>query len=223
MSKKLTLEQKIQRLKDIEEVQRVMSRYEYFHLADLREEMIGLFAQRRDTSSGNNMTVSVGFENVRAFMRSVGGGTPKPGSLNIHALTTPAIEVARDGHTAQGLWIAPGAETVVEEGKPPSAYWTMIRIGTDFIKEGQQWKIWHYHRFDIFTVAYGDSWAKVSSGAGGAPTTNTPLPGTRPSAYHWAYSPTVAVENIPPPPQPYETWDDSRSYARYQLSAGKQE
>lgn len=220
MSAKPTIEQKLQKLKDIQDVQNVMSRYEYFHVANLKEAMIDLFARKAPgVSSGNNHTVSIGFEQVQAFMRAVGAGGDTIGSLNLHVLTTPVIEVAGDGKTAQGLWIASGAEASVT-GPKPSATWTLIKIAADFIKEDGDWKIWHYHRFDIFAVPYAESWATARENSG-LPVAMKLPEGTKPSAYSWVYGPGVKAENIPAPPEPYETWNESRSAARYQLF-GKQ-
>jgi hypothetical protein len=215
MARNLTQRQKIQRLKDLQEVQNVMSRYEYYHVANMKEEMIDLFARRTaGVSSGNVNTVSVGFDNVARFMRSVGGGGDNIGSLNLHALTTPVIEVAADGKTAQGIWISPGAEASARGGKLSST-WTLIKIGADFVKEDGVWKLWHYHRFDIFSVPYGQSWAGAGESAGQP--AMVPPAGTSPSRYSWAYRTTVRAENVPAPPEPYDTWDESRSMARYQL------
>lgn len=220
MTAKLTIEQKLQKLKDIQDVQNVMSRYEYFHVANMKEAMIDLFARKAPgVSSGNNNTVSIGFDKVQAFMRAVGAGGDNIGSLNLHVLTTPVIEVANDGKTAQGLWISPGAESSIRTGKA-TATWTLIKIAADFIKEDGVWKLWHYHRFDIFAVPYGESWAVAREGGGPPPAMKLPE-GTKPSAYSWVYGPGVKADNIPAPPEPYETWDESRSAARYQLF-GKQ-
>jgi hypothetical protein len=207
---------KIQLLADIKEIQNVMSLYEYFHVADLKEEMIALFARKTPgVKSANNLTITEGFDHVAKFVRSVGtipGVDPAVahlGSLHLHTLTTPVIEVAGDAKTAQGVWLSPGCETGRENGDV-TAFWTWIKIAGDFVKEDGQWKIWHYHRYDIFTTPYGQSWTEVS-GAGTAPAARKLPEGTRPSNYSWVYGKNMRTENVPAPPTPYETWDDSRA------------
>lgn len=220
MARELTLQEKIQRLHDIRQVQHVMSRYEYLHAAGLQEQMADLFARKAaGVTSGNNNFVVVGAENVRNFMLSVGRGGPKPGTMNLHLLTTPVIEVARDGQTAQGLWLSPGAESFIVEGKP-DAHWTSIRIASDFIKEDEEWKLWHYHRFDVYEARYGESWVAEATGETAPPRLRKLPEGAKPSAHSWSYSRTTRVPNIPAPPEPYDTWSDARSSARYQLPAG---
>ena len=64
------------------------------------------------------------------------------GSLVIHALTAPYIEVAGDGKTAQGLWYSPGAVGGVHPGRADGMK-KYEKYGVDFIKEDGAWKIWH--------------------------------------------------------------------------------
>lgn len=216
MKRARSLQEKMQLLADIQVIQNVMSLYEYFHVADLKEDIIALFAQKSPgVKSANNNTITEGFDNVAKFMRSVGsapGSASALGSLHLHTLTTPVIEVAGDGRTAQGVWLSPGCETGRENGKI-SALWTWIKIAADFVKEDGQWKIWHYHRYDLFTTPYGRSWAEIS-GSGPAQAARNLPEGTRPSDYSWVYGKAVRAENVPAPPTPYETWDDSRAYVR---------
>lgn len=206
----MPLERMVQRLEDINEVQRVMARYEYFHIADMRDEMVGLFASKTPgvRTANNNFTIE-GFDNVAHFMRTVGvrPDGDRRGALGIHILTTPVIEVASDGKTAQGVWISPGAQTVSKPGGGLSGEWTWIKVATDFVKEDGVWKIWRYHRYDIFTTPVGQSWAQVSSEGNGP---HGPLPpGARPATQRWVYSPKVATENVPAPPTPYDVWTDA--------------
>ena len=64
------------------------------------------------------------------------------GSMLMHMLTAPYIEVAADGLTAQGLWYAPGQVTVAHPDGVDAMY-MYERYGVDFIKEDGEWKIWH--------------------------------------------------------------------------------
>ena len=59
----------------------------------------------------------------------------------MHCMTTPIIEVAKDGETAKGLWLMYGAETMKKEDGKVSAYWAAGQFAMDFIKEDGEWKI----------------------------------------------------------------------------------
>lgn len=64
----------------------------------------------------------------------------------MHASTTPVIEVADDGKTAQGAWYSPGVGIlpVYEDGKIHlQAMFFFEKYGADFVKEDGKWKIWH--------------------------------------------------------------------------------
>ncbi len=63
-------------------------------------------------------------------------------SLHIHTLTTPVIQVARDGQTARAVWMCPGLEGTTL---------TWIKYGCDFKIQDGRWKIWHLHVYGILT------------------------------------------------------------------------
>jgi hypothetical protein len=84
--------------------------------------------------------------------------------------------------------------------------------------------------FRIFEVAYDRSWAAVPPGPPDGSNANLTgyelararllqsMPAEarpdRPNSCSWIYSPRVAWENVPRPPEPYDTWDDSRAYVK---------
>jgi len=65
------------------------------------------------------------------------------GSMIMHTLTTPIIEVAGDGRTAKGMWYSPGQVTEIGSDGKPIAMWMWEKYGVDFVKEGGKWKLWH--------------------------------------------------------------------------------
>jgi len=217
MAKK-SLEERIQRIEDIHEIQNLMSRYEYLHTAGLQDETAELFAKKTPGVRGEIANWGV-YEGVQGIRRLYPGlhkyleGDPT-GNMFMHALTTPVIEVAGDGKTAKGVWISPGHETKEVEGKL-RAIWCWIKYGNDFVKEDGKWKIWHLHVYGIFVTPYEKNWIE---GSGEIPvdiSSRVPdeLKADR-SATHpfWLYSPTKTTENVPAPPEPYETFDEKAAY-----------
>jgi hypothetical protein len=213
MPKLLTIHQKLQLLSDIHEIQNLMSRYEYLHVANMHQETTELFAQRSPGVKLENGArgIYLGIEGVRRFYGDLSKGMgDNIGHLHLHTSTTPVIEVAGDGETAQGVWVSPGVETSpAKDGGQPSAMWAWIKYGVDFIKEGGEWRIWHLHMYRLFITSYDKSWAEGEP----APAKQA-ADADRANSYDWVYRRTARAENVPLPPVPYERWDESRSYVK---------
>ena len=206
-----SLEERIQRLEDIHEIQNLFSRYEYYHTADMQEETVELYAQKAPDVSAEiaNWGVYVGIEGIKRLFLGLhrqGGEEALIGGMHMHTLTTPVIEVAGDGKTAKGVWISPGHETM-KAGEKPQAAWCWLKYGCDFIKEDGKWKIWHSHVYPIFMTPYEKSWVEAPPSTSFPRTVPDELKPDRSTTHLWEYSPDRKIENVPAPPEPYETWD----------------
>ena len=163
-----TDEQLIQRVTDVMEIRNVMGKHVYYHAKGLHErELKEIWVQKPENqataSFGQNWGYNVGMaridayygkgsvENFRKDLEELATYDPSVevspenlgiGSLVIHALTAPYIEVAGDGKTAQGLWYSPGAVGGVHPGRADGMM-MYEKYGVDFIKEDGAWKIWH--------------------------------------------------------------------------------
>jgi hypothetical protein len=136
------------------------------------------------------------------------------GVLNVLALTTPVIEVAGDGKTAKGVWITPGLHTLAPEGKL-QAFWVWCKYGIDFVKEDGKWKFWHVYTYGLIYTPFEKSWVEIARAkAEGIPSVPDGLKPDRPATHKWMYSLTAKTENVPTPPEPYETWDESTAYVK---------
>jgi hypothetical protein len=134
------------------------------------------------------------------------------GVMNIHALTTPVVEVAGDGKTAKGIWLSIGVETGPEPGKDkPQGYWAWCKYGVDFIKEEGKWKIWHLHVYGLFRTPYEKSWVEAEK-PGVLPIPEELKPDRATTHPLWTYSPTAVAELVPAPPEAYDTWDEATAY-----------
>jgi len=211
----MEIKDRILRLEDIQEIQNLMGKYSYYRTAGLYDFILEMFARK---TAGLKVEISdwgiwEGAEGIQKLYngtyRMLEGD--RKGLLNVQTLTTPVIEVARDGQTAKAVWISPGFQTISPGGKL-QAYWTWFRYGVDFIKEDDRWKIWHMHQYDIFLTPYNKSWTDAP------PLPPPPLPdeikADRAPTYHSVYRPDKKTENIPAPPEPYEKWDENTSYIK---------
>jgi hypothetical protein len=232
---KISLEQRIERLEAAREVQNVMSRYAYMHTAGLHRECVSLFTANQPDAKIEMMWGI--YEGKDAAYRCYaidhanleGQGEIRRGRMQMHALTTPLIEVAGDAKTAKAVWIASGHESAAGKGKA-LANWAWCKYGADFMKEDGKWKIWHLRVYGIFMTDYNKPWTEVTGPIGSHNEFMELTPGVklvpgeppafkfsvdRPSSGGWEYRPDALYPyDQPLPPQPYETWDDSMSYIK---------
>ncbi len=236
MSKK-SLEERVQRLEDIHEIQNAMSRHGYYHSAGMhREELENIWAQKTPGVSwesgdlgrfegieairecyvdGKEMLGEMNLKEMRKLYPEIKDEDKNKsvGTLNVHTLTTPVIEVAEDGKTAKGVWMSPGNVTQLAGGKL-RAFWMWEKYGVDFVKEDRKWKIWHFHVYTDLMTPYEKSWVEQSLEP--SPTPEFP-PGfpkpNRPAITSYPqYSPFTVPQFEPKPPEPYRTFDETFSY-----------
>jgi hypothetical protein len=214
-----SLGEMVQRLQDIHEIQNLMGKYEYLHVAGMHDETAELFALKTPGVKAEMVYgVYEGAEGIKRLYgpthRFAEGMGDRTGQMHLHALTTPVIEVAGDGKTAKAVWISPGVETGRDfDTKELEANWCWCKYGIDFIKEDGKWKIWHLHVYGMIWTPYEKSWVEAC----GSPSMDflpEELRADRPPTYNWLYQPTLETEYVPVPPEPYETWDESTSYVK---------
>lgn len=147
-----------------------------------------------------------GAKAVKAIVRETFNEKVRPGEMLDLQLTTPMIEVAADGGSAEAVWWCPGAGAMYLNDDKPDAVWVWGMIAADFIKIENVWKIWHLHYFRLIKCSYKKGWVEDTSMIHRANTAMHPL--SRPTTYHNPYSPNAVREGIPACPRPYETYTD---------------
>jgi hypothetical protein len=244
MAKEMTLEQKVQRALDIAEVQNVMGKHAYYHgvgyhLQELGDIWVKPGGEFDTTASfGQNHGYWVGLKRVKQYYGELNEKNRKAnlekvsklhpevknvkenegvGSMIMHTLTTPIIEVAGDGKTAKGVWYSPGQVTEVGGDGKPMAMWMWEKYGVDFAKEDGEWKIWHIHMYTDFAVTPGKSW--VDPAAGGSPFSSGDTVEKPPEmkldvekVTYKEWSPTTVPQLLPRMPEPYYTFSETFSY-----------
>ena len=183
--RKFNDDQLMQRAWDIHLIKNLMGRHAYYHAYNLHEkELDELWVQeprhQKTASFGQNWGYQLGMEQIRrnyvecnkTFQQqdlqvlrrrhpevaekseNYGAGT-----MLMHGLTTPYIEVAADGKTAQGMWYSPGQITQQDENGPSGTY-IFERYGVDFLREADGWKIWHLFIGTDFILPAGNDMAE---------------------------------------------------------------
>ena len=137
------------------------------------------------------------------------------GQLLSLPLTTPIVEIAGDGKTAKGIWNVQGSDNDIT-ASGPNSNWSIGYLCIDFIKEADDWKIWHLMYVEDIQCPMGESW--VSPKAAPADPDFAELSAIRLPAYSQE-GPFFAAYTkdrpfTPPPrlPVPYETFRETFSY-----------
>ena len=202
------LEKELEREKAVNEIQKLMGRYEVVHnpmtMWMTASECFAL------TMPDVSMEVSdwgvwVGAEAVTYLFGTVMKEEPI-GTMFIHTLATPYIEVAGDGQTAKGIWHSPGFETQVDKEKVPHGFWCWGSYSVDFIKENGVWKIWHMKWWRTFRCDYYKSWTDCWQGIMTGPPKVHNFK-TEPITFFHPYDTVTAREPFPVNPKPYETYE----------------
>ena len=210
-------EREIERLQAVNEIQNLMSKYEYLHMTNRHRDVMEMYA--KDAPDVRVSMKEMGYwEGPDAPQRAWGDldrmtGENPVGMLAIHPTTTPIIEVAGDGKTAKGVWIGTGlvAGVDMESGKP-HAMWEWDRYGVDLIKEDGQWKFWHFHVYTIFTSVWDDSWAEQFAKSQVTHIFPDEFKPDGPPRDSYPYRPDTVVQLVPALPEPFETFDQTFSF-----------
>ena len=168
---------------DRSDVENLFSRYMYLHNAFRDADIIPLWAKKGTPgirSQYSNLGVYNNWDSIMSYHQN----RPAPkGKLLFHYVTTPVIEIASDGRTAKGLWIVNGLESGLTDpehaknmpawmfekemvnGKKVWMHNVYLKYGLDFIKQDGEWKIWHFHCFEIARAPYGMGWIPFAAAA----------------------------------------------------------
>lgn len=216
----LTLEQRVERAEAINAARNLLGRYEFWHASNLHEQCLSLFAlETPGVSIEMDWGVYEGAEGVRRFFCGYHSGheaTKVPpekrlGDLHLHTQTTQIIEVADDLKTTSGVSISPGIETGEPDGSL-SANWIWNKYSFDCVKEGDAWKIWHLRTYNMFMCPYHESWVEHK-----AEVRSFMLPpSSAPDRYldgspAWRYGVDKPAVNVPAPPMPHRSYEESRA------------
>lgn len=217
---RFTLEQRVMRQEAINATRNLMGRYEFWHVANLHEKCLSLFALDTpgvciDMDWGSYR----GAEGIRRFFLGYHGTheaskvppEARAGDIHLHLQTTQVIEVADDLKTTSGISISPGIETGDGHGNL-DALWLWNKYSFDCVQENGEWKIWHLRVYNIFVHPYHLSWTEFPQQAR---TFDLP-PDSAPDSYYdglppWHYSTEKPSLNVPAPPMPHATYEQGRA------------
>jgi hypothetical protein len=228
-----TPEEEMEHIWDIEDIKTLMHKRVYMQSWDKREEEIeNLWVSepehQKTASYGSNWGYYTGMDSIRSYYVDAhqkwlekqkeenGAAELNQGNLYAHPISTGLVEVAIDGKTAKGLWYSIGQETTAQADGRGKAWWMLGKVAVDFIKEGDDWKIWHivistdvdaeaghdYGEYPVY-VNWGNDSDNPVRKEFGKPDIEVL---THDVTFNW-------WDNYPAmPPKDYQTWSDDISY-----------
>jgi hypothetical protein len=202
------LERQIQRVQDWQEVSNLQGRYNHLVLGHHWDAILALFAQKTPGVKAEIAESGVfhGLEGVRrVFVDMLGKLYDYPGMCAVHELTTPVIEVARDGTTAKAMWFTWGANTNNHPQHGLIAIWQVLKYNHSFVKEDGEWRYLDFRAHLVFRSPFDKGWVKEPYIGGSTIRGAEPqvLHSDEPSSFHDPYDPAKRYAGLPLPPSPY--------------------
>jgi len=145
----------------------LMCNYQWKRSANQVEDVVKMFAlDTEGVSVEIGGKIYKGADSVKRyfldFIKALDANIVEASRLNVQELVNPSIEAAKDAKTAVGKWNTIGLETGVDENGTPQALWSMRVYCVDFIKEGGEWKFWHFREYDQYKTPYGgNGWEEI--------------------------------------------------------------
>ena len=181
-----TEDELIDRVWDREEIQKLVAKRVFLSAnEERRREINDLWVSeeknRRTASYGKNWGYYVGMDNIVKYYvvghhdklmenlhlcaQADPGISDAPencgfGYMSVRPVTTPLIEIAGDGKTAKGLWYVIGQETSRKPDGSGDPMWLSEKLGIDFIREADGWKIWHLVEIRDICCRAGEDYSK---------------------------------------------------------------
>jgi hypothetical protein len=185
------LEQRVERLRDVDEIENLQSIYGYYLDKALWDPLADLFAEDA-TIEVAQRGIYVGKKRVREALELFGPQVLRDAHLHNHMQLQPVIHVAPDGQTAKlrsHAWSQLG--THGQRG-----FWMGGVYENEFVKVDGVWKFRKDHVYTTFSAFYDGGWALESRPAPGI---NKTLPPDLPPSDVYQAFPGVYV-----PPYHYQ-------------------
>lgn len=176
---KLSLEEKLVLWEDRRAVKNLMGRVSMALLLKQEADIVESFwSKRDDVCFGVNSGWYVGREAIASYYNAAVEGMKKSddilrkrfsfmkefgdqehgfGYLEAKTISEGIIEIAGDRETSKGLWPCAGQITDFSDIGPIS-YWTFGWYAADFVREEDEWKLWHLSYLEDIKHPMGEKW-----------------------------------------------------------------
>jgi len=240
------MEQQALRWKEIHEIENLMGRGAFLTLLIREQEAFARYWTKDNPCLGFNDGYYQGYEAVKgyfdalrdlslvraecaraAYPEELGGKSAEEllgvGAVHAPNLSTPLIELAGDMQTAKGLWyLLAGGVDFRERGWGSLMRWG--RLGVDFVKEPDGWKIKNAVFAEDIRGPMGTDWIHPAPAAEADPRFRAaaefqmPAPNVK-IQVHQLWHSRRPLKAFPPVPLPYETFSETFSYGAEEVRA----
>lgn len=159
-----SIAQAVERARDVQEIQNLMTRRMYFHAVGQNENELALWSKRPDVRWAQNQGCYLGMKSIAAGYDVINRKNQQAdierlsklnpairndessrfvGNTVVHTLVSPLIVVADDLQSAKATWYTPGVILTTNDGKTPLGFWIWERYGVDLVKEDGRWRFLH--------------------------------------------------------------------------------
>jgi len=124
----------------------------------------------------------VGMETIKKYYGIPSSDQQRIGTIMMHTVSTPVIEIAEDRKTARGVFYTVGAVGGFDKDGKSNVRWMWERYGMECALENGEWKIWHLHVYSDFATTIGKELDATPSGMPGGLTDkhdSAPQPGAQ--------------------------------------------
>lgn len=229
----------LERMEDRREIRNIMGRISHDYAIKQETAVYDrYFCSREDVCLGLNKGYYKGKDAVAGYYKGLGeeialsstliqkmfpdklGGLSAEKVSGVGMMTylpfdSHVIEIAGDGQTAKGIWNVRGSYCQLETGGPV-AYWIFGWAAVDFIRENNEWKIWHlllvYNVNHQCGVGFCDKPKVFEPVAGLEPIGKFKLPEPNVPQVMDCFYPDRPRTVSPPCPVPYDKFDNTFSY-----------
>lgn len=159
-----TLEARITRIQDANDIKRLQRAYGYYVDEALWDEVVDLFSSDGSVEYGLD-GVYKGKDRIREYLYALGGGRSglSEGQLHDHIQLMGVVTVAPDGRTARARW-----RGLILAGRlGEEAIWGEGPYENEYVKEDGVWKIARLHWYDSLIVPYETGWLETADPTGG--------------------------------------------------------
>jgi len=157
-AKVAAMEKELTRLKDIEAIRKLEHAYSFYLVMWMPEEIIDLFAWRKDTTLEWPEGTFFGKDGLNRFFGRINMGK-NPEFMHQMMHLTDVIDIAGDGKTARGRWWGFGA-MAIPRGESVLQSFACGIYENDFIKEKGVWKLWKIKWVPVYSAMPAKGWVK---------------------------------------------------------------
>ena len=239
-NQRFSTEQLVDRWEDRRDIKNLMGKYVASLLLKKEKTMFASFwSKQDDICLGVNEGYYQGPEAIKGFYEAIDKYTvatrdllvklfPKEtegktldelygiGPFELKSINNPVIEIATDGETAKGMWGCYGNSTTVTT-RGPASNWIFATYAADFIREGDQWRLWHLLYLEDVNSPQGHNWSEGKSPypelPDFAPLADVPLPEPNvKKIVRERYNVNRPPTRLPQIPEPYDSFAETFSY-----------